>query len=203
MSPFPDLHSRFMEFLVARNHSRMDGFRRWMFQPGMGFQSSEKWWGDRGRRAAPHEGLDLAIYEAASGTVKTMDQYIQIPAAFFGRIVKIVPDFLGKSIFMLHEIYQAEGMRLWSAFGHTVPAASLVIGQDIEAGEIIGTIAAPAGLKPTLPPHLHLTFAWVPVDVSPDLLTWKNLGRDPGITLIDPLAVILPVDRTVCGEMRI
>jgi hypothetical protein len=181
-----------MEFLVVHNRPRMDGFQRWVLQPGMRFQALEKWWGDGGRRAAAHEGLDLYSFADASGGIKTVDRRTKIPAAFTGHIVKIEPDFLGQSIFMLHEVYQADGRRLLSALGHTVPTASLKIGQYVQAGEVVGTIAAVPGPQPTLPPHLHLTFAWAPVDIKPEHLTWKNLGHDPGITLIDPLAVILP-----------
>ena len=87
--------------------------------------------------------------------------------------------------------YAADGRQLLSAFGHTVPRDGLKTGQQVAAGEIIAAVSGFPGKQTNLPPHLHLTFAWVPVDVRPDQLTWKNLGHDPGITLIDPLAVIL------------
>jgi hypothetical protein len=95
---------------------------------------------------------------------------------------------------MSHAIFTADGRQLLSAFGHTVPRESLKSGLYVAEGEIIAAISGFPGKKTTLAPHLHLTFAWVPVDVSPAQLTWKNLGHDPGITLIDPLAVIsLPI----------
>ena len=190
MSSSPDLNSKFMEFMVAHNRPRMDGFKRWVFHPGMLFQALEKWWGDQGRRALPHEGLDLYSFEDAVGQVKTVDQHTQIPAAFAGRIVKIDRDFLGKSIFMSHAIITAGGRQLWSAFGHTVVRDGLKTGQTVAAGEIIAAISGFPGRKTNLLPHVHLTFAWVPADFSAEQLTWKNLGNDPGITLIDPLGVI-------------
>ena len=64
----------------------------------------------------------------------------------------------------------------WSAFGHTVPRDSLKTGQQVAAGEIIATISGFPGKPTNLLPHVHLTFAWAPVDVSLDQLTWKNLG---------------------------
>jgi hypothetical protein len=176
--------------MVEHNQPRMAGFKSWIFHPGMLFQASGKWWGDQGRRAAPHEGLDLYSFADVGGITKTVDQHTQIPAAFAGHIVKIDRDFLGKSIYMNHAILTAGGRQLLSAFGHTVPRDSLKIGRQVAEGEIIAAISGFSGKQTNLPPHLHLTFAWVPVDVSPTRLTWKNLGNDPEITLIDPLGVI-------------
>ena len=119
-----------------------------------------------------------------------MDQQTQIPAAFAGQVVKIDRDFLGKSIYISHAIYTAGDRQLLSAVGHTVPRDGLKTGQQVAAGEIIAAVSGFPGKKSNLPPHVHLTFAWVPVDFSVDQLTWKNLGTDPEITLIDPLAVI-------------
>ncbi len=190
MSPATDLQSKFMEFMVEHNRPRMDGFKRWVFHPGMLFKAQEKWWGDQGPRYTPHEGLDLYRFEEAGGLTKTVDQHTKIPAAFAGRIVKIDQDFLGRSIYMNHAIFTAGGRQLVSAFGHTVPRESLETGRLVAAGEVIATVSRGPGQKTALAPHLHLTFAWVPVHLEPDRLDWKNLAADPGITLIDPLTVI-------------
>jgi len=193
MSPSPKIHSKFMEFMLEHNRPRMDGFTCWVFHPGMRFQALQKWWGDQGSRAVPHEGLDLYSFEEALGRVQTVDHQTQIPAAFAGQVVNIDRDFLGKSIFISHAIYADDGRQLLSAVGHTVPKEGLKPGQPVAAGEIIAAVSGFPGRKTSLPPHLHLTFAWVPKDVRVDQLTWKNLGHDPGITLIDPLAVISPL----------
>jgi hypothetical protein len=190
MSPVPELQSKFVEFMVARNRPRMDGFRRWVFHPGMLFNAPGKWWGDQGARYTPHEGLDLYRFEDADGNMTTVDQHTQIPAAFAGHIVKIHRDFLGESIYMSHKIFTAGGRQLLSAFGHTVPRESLKTGHYAAAGEVIGAIAGCPGKKISLAPHLHLTFAWVPVRLALDRLDWKNLADDPEIALIDPLTVI-------------
>jgi len=179
-----------MAFMLDHNRPRMAGFKGWVFHPGMRFQAREKWWGDQGSRAVPHEGLDLYSFETGGGRVKTVDRRTQIPAAFAGQVVKIEPDFLGKSIYIVHAIYADGGRQLLSAVGHTVPREGLQPGQAVAAGEIIAAVAGGSGPKPDLPPHLHLTFAWVPEDFRLDHLTWKNLGHDPGIRLIDPLLVI-------------
>jgi murein DD-endopeptidase MepM/ murein hydrolase activator NlpD len=192
MSITPDLHSPFMEFLVAHNRPGMDGFTNWVFHPGMMFGAAIKWWGEQGRRPGPHEGLDLHRFLVAGGLIKTVDQLTNIPAAFAGQVVKIQPDFLGQSIFMSHAIFAADGRRLITAFGHTVPRDFLSIGASVAAGEVIATVAGFPPKATDLLPHLHLTFAWAPEDVSPARLTWENLGRDSAITLIDPLPVISP-----------
>ena len=154
MSPSPEIHSKFMEFMLEHNRPRMDGFKSWVFHPGMLFQALGKWWGDQGLRAVPHEGLDLYSFEAAGGRVKTVDQQTQIPAAFAGQVVKIDRDFLGKSIYISHAIYTDGGRQLLSAVGHTVPKDGLKIGQPVAAGEIIcrgGGISRPKDQPPAPP----------------------------------------------------
>jgi len=188
---FPKIHSQFMEFMLEHNRPQMDGFQRWVLHPGMLFQALEKWWGDQGLRAVPHEGLDLYSFETDGGRVKTVDHETRIPAAFAGQVVKIDRDFLGKSIYISHAIYTDDGRQLLSVVGHTIPREGLKPAQQVAAGEIIAAVSDISGQKSNLPPHLHLTFAWVPKDVRVDQLTWKNLGHDPRIRLIDPLPVIL------------
>jgi murein DD-endopeptidase MepM/ murein hydrolase activator NlpD len=192
MSPSPEIHSKFMEFMLEHNRPRMDGFKSWVFHPGMLFQAREKWWGDQGLRAVPHEGLDLYSFEEALGRVQTVDQQTLIPAAFAGQVVKIDRDFLGKSIYISHAIYTDDSRQLLSAVGHTIPREGLKTGQQVAAGEIIAAVSGFPAKQSNLPPHVHLTFAWVPKDFRVDQLTWNNLGHDPGIRLIDPLTVISP-----------
>jgi murein DD-endopeptidase MepM/ murein hydrolase activator NlpD len=179
-----------MEFMVEHNRPRMDGFKHWVLHPGMLFRAPGKWWGDQGARSTPHEGLDLYRFEVAGGLTNNVDQHTRIPAAFAGRIVKIDRDFLGRSIYMSHAIFTDDGRQLLSAFGHTVPRESRQIGDYVAAGEIIATISGFPGKRAALAPHVHLTFAWVPVPLDLERLDWETLADDPGITLIDPLTVI-------------
>ena len=136
------------------------GFKGWVFQPGMLFQAVQKWWGDQGPRAVPHEGLDLYSFEEALGRVKTVDHHTQIPAAFAGQVVKIDRDFLGKSIYISHAIYTDDGRQLLSTVGHTVPRDGLQTGQQVAAGEIIAAVAGVPGnkIQPPAPraPHVCL-----------------------------------------------
>ena len=142
----------------------MDGLKHWIFHPGMRFQASDKWWGDQGRRAAPHEGLDLYSFADAAGRVKTVDQHTQIPAAFAGQHRQNRPGFSGK--IHLYEPCNLYGRRpaafvgLWT---HRSPGFS-ENRPEVAEGEIIAAISGFPGKKTNLPPHVHLTFAWVPVD---------------------------------------
>ncbi|MCX5893891.1 MAG: peptidoglycan DD-metalloendopeptidase family protein [Deltaproteobacteria bacterium] len=184
--------SRFFDYLRGCNGVALAGFKSWLFQPGMAFKAAETWWGEKQPRSSPHEGIDLCCFEATGGLIHRVDQQLQVPAAFAGEILKIDRDFLGKSIFLAHEIRAADGRRLCTAYGHTRPLAALKVGARVAAGEIIAAIAAAPGKKTGVPPHLHLTLAWIPASIAPERLAWQNLGRDPAITLIDPLAVLLP-----------
>ena len=120
--------------------------------------------GGSGLRAVPHEGLDLYSFADAGGRIKTVDQQTQIPAAFAGQVVKIDPDFLGKSIYISHAILYgrrpAAVVRVWT---HRPPGVPANRPDQVAAGEIIAAVSGFPGKKTSLPPHLHLTFAWVPV----------------------------------------
>jgi len=181
--------SKFFDHLRSANKPALAGLTAWIFQPGMRFNSLETWWGERHPRSAPHEGLDLCWYEEADGRINRVDQHLRIPATFAGEIIKIDPDLLGTSIFLGHEIFAPDGRQLYTAYGHTRPLASLHVGNIVAGGEIIATLAAPSGSNNKVLPHLHLTLAWMPRLIAPERLVWQNVGRDPDISLLDPLAI--------------
>ncbi len=182
--------SKFFDYLLASNGPALAGFKSWLFQPGMEFNSRRTWWGEQQPRSCPHEGIDLCCFEDSRGQFRQVGPDLQIPATLAGKILKLAGDFLGESIYLSHEIMAADGRRLCTAYGHTRPLASLQVGQPVAAGEIIAALAAAQGKKTRVPPHLHLTLAWIPLALDPDRLDWQNLGRDPAITLIDPLSVL-------------
>jgi len=190
MSQAQAINSRFFDYLLANNRPYLAGFKRWLSQPGMLFNSQETWWGEKQPRATPHEGLDLYCFEDLTGQIIKLDENIQIPATFAGKIVKIGRDFLGKSIYLSHEIFAADGRQLYTAYGHTRPLAAIQVGQVVAAGEIIAVVAAGPGKSPKIPSHLHLTLAWIPVSLPADRLNWQNLGADRNITLLDPQSIL-------------
>ncbi|MHB9074776.1 MAG: hypothetical protein ACYC6G_14765 [Desulfobaccales bacterium] len=154
------------------------------------FNSLDKWWGDQGRRATPHEGLDLCSFAEVNGSIKNLGAHTKIPAAFAGEIVKIAPDFLGKSIYISHALFDDRGRQLYSAYGHTIPRDFLQLGSSVAEGETIAVISDLSGKKLSILPHVHITFAWIPAPVDNRVLSWDNLGRNPDMTLIDPLSVL-------------
>ena len=190
MPTSPDLNSPFFRDLIANNRPHLDNFKQWIFLPGMLFNSLDKWWGDQGRRATPHEGLDLCSFEEVNGSIKNLGLHTKIPAAFAGEIVKIAPDFLGKSIYISHAIFDDRGRQLYSAYGHTAPLDSLQIGSRVAEGETIAVISDLSGKKLAILPHVHITFAWIPAPVADHNLSWDKLGKNPDMTLIDPLSVL-------------
>lgn len=182
--------SNFFDYLLASNRPYLAGFKKWLPQPGMLFNSLETWWGEKQPRATPHEGLDLCWFEDLTGQIKQLDKNIKIPATFAGKIVKIDRDFLGKSIYLSHEILAPDGRQLYTAYGHTRPLAAIRVGQVVAAGEIIAALAAGPGKSPKVPSHLHLTLAWIPASLPTDRLNWQNLGADRDITLLDPQSIL-------------
>jgi hypothetical protein len=183
------LTGRFFSLLLAVNRPRLDGFKHWLFHPGMLFQSRQQWWGDEKPRSNSHEGLDLCWFEDVSGNRQSLDHTTAIPAPFPGTIAKISRDFLGQSIFVAHDLFPEPDRRLYTAFGHTSPRSGLAVEQKVAEGEILATVSAPANRKTTVEPHLHITLALIPDSMPATQLTWNNLGTEPTIILLDPLAV--------------
>jgi murein DD-endopeptidase MepM/ murein hydrolase activator NlpD len=203
MAQANEIASRFFDYLLASNSDEMAGFKKWRFQPGMLFKARETWWGKQRPRPTPHEGLDLCCFEDVNGEIKQVNEHTRVPATLAGTVIKIDHDFLGKSIYLSHEIYSADQRQLYTAYGHTEPCAALEVGKQVAEGEIIAVIAADPGKPSKVLPHLHLTLAWMPVPIHPDRLDWQNLGTDPAITLIDPLSLLpeaesssSPIDET-------
>ena len=97
-------NTRFTEFLIQKNALDKGGFKEWVFCPGMLFNSTDKWWGDQGKRDKPHEGLDLCLYKDRKDTILRLGEKAKVPAIYDGRVVRIVDDFLGNGdlIFCCH-----------------------------------------------------------------------------------------------------
>jgi hypothetical protein len=183
------LSGRFFDYLLSANRPRLDGFKQWLFHPGMLFQARQQWWGLEQSRPTPHEGLDLCWFEEIPGSRLTLDHATVIPAPFAGTVVKISGDFLGQSIFLAHDIAPLAGRRLYTALGHTSPLPGLAVGKLVAEADIIASVSAPINRKTTVPPHLHLTLAIIPDAFVPEQLTWKYLSTGREIMLLNPLEI--------------
>jgi murein DD-endopeptidase MepM/ murein hydrolase activator NlpD len=180
--------SRFTEFLVSENGLHVKGFDAWAFMPGMLFSASAKWWGDRGARTLPHEGVDFRLYTDRRGRVLHLDGGTKIPVMYDGIIVRIMEDFLGKSVVVAHGPSTANATPFLTIYGHTAPLANLAVGAAVEAGEIIATIAPAGASEGAVPPHLHISVGTLSGLVSCDRLEWKNMND--ALIMSDPLALI-------------
>jgi hypothetical protein len=184
-----DQKSRFFDFLLESNKPYLENLGKWVFHPGMLFNSWEKWWGDQKARSAAHQGIDLCFFEDVAGQIHNVNINLKIPCPFKGEIVKIEKDFLGESIYLRHHILSGGRKQLYTAFGHTTPVPTCRVGEKVAAGEVLAQIA-PVPQKARILPHLHITFAWIPVSFNLEGLNWENLAAHRKITLIDPLAVL-------------
>ena len=182
--------TRFTEYLIHENALDENGFREWIFYPGMLFNAVEKWWGDHGKRDNPHEGLDLCLYRDQRGNKRQLDEKTKIPATYDGTVVGIVNDFLGKSVIIEHDLTDSDHNRFCTIYGHINPGKRLQNGQMVKEGDIIATLADLRNLKVTIFPHLHISLGWASKLISYDKLDWKTIGAPNTLTLMDPLCVL-------------
>ena len=105
-------NTRFTEFLIRKNALDKGGFKGWVFCPGMLFNSTDKWWGDQGKRDKPHEGLDLCLYKDREDKILRLGEKAKVPVIYDGIVVRIVDDFLGKSVIIEHILSDFDNNRL-------------------------------------------------------------------------------------------
>lgn len=187
----PDLkNTRFTEWLIQKNALDRGGFQGWAFFPGMLFQSTDKWWGDRKKRDKPHEGLDLCLYKNREGAIVRLEEKAKIPVIYDGSVVGIIDDFLGKSIIVEHPFAHRDNARLCTIYGHTIPRNHLHAGKTVRQGDIIATLADSSRFKIDIFPHLHISLGWVSQSIPYDGLNWKNMGDPNTVALMDPMGII-------------
>ena len=158
---YPQAKTSFSEDLVACNGLGETGFERWAFTPGMLFGAQGKWWGDGGRRPRPHEGIDLCLYTDKAGQALRLPESSRIPVMFDGEIIKIEEDFVGKSLYVGHEIDDGQGRQLFTIYGHTKPENGVRTGGGFRQGEVIATLSSAERRIAGVFAHLHLSVAWV------------------------------------------
>jgi len=168
----------------------LPGVKEWLFCPGMLFRSTGKWWGDRGRRNRPHEGLDLLLYRDQEERVLRLSEATPIPVMSDGVVVGIIHDFLGKSVIVEHPVPDRDDERHYTIYGHTRPQKNIRAGTAVKRGEAIATVAPPGRSAFPMAPHLHISVAWAPTAVSPDHFNWDTMAVSELLTLLDPLPVI-------------
>ena len=183
-------NTRFTELLIQKNALDNGGFKGWIFCPGMLFNSTDKWWGDHGKRDKPHEGLDLCFYKDREDTILRLGEKAKVPAIYDGIVVGIIDDFLGKSVIVEHLFSDLDNSRLCTIYGHTIPEDHLHVGKIVKKGDVIATLADSSRSKTKILPHLHISLGWTSKVISYDRLDWENIGASNTLTLLDPLKII-------------
>jgi len=187
MERYAPIANGFLAQLRRINGLDESQLRRLVFYPGMLFGSTEKWWGNGGKRTSSHEGLDICLYRTASGEVRQFGEQTRIPLMFDGEVKQIIDDYLGKSVFVSHRIRDSYRRRLYSIYGHIMLPENLQPGAKLSEGEVIGTVAN-AGKK--VMPHVHISAAWLPEQIRIEELDWRIVADPVRVSLIDPLKVI-------------
>ena len=182
--------TRFTEMFIKANGLDPAKFQSWVFCPGMLFRSPDKWWGDRGRRDFPHEGIDFCLYRNISGKTHRVDQQTRIPVMHDGVVRAMFTDYLGKAVIIEHENGSSANKKILSVYAHTKPLDDIQPGADVKKGQIIATIADTSHSKAKILPHLHFSLGQPSPDLAYEPFVWNHM-RDPSlVTLIDPLPVI-------------
>jgi hypothetical protein len=189
MTPYSLPASRFCELVVNHNNLSEQGFVQWAFYPGMLFQSMERWWDNGGNRDKPHEGIDLCLYNDQSGSTRVLDKAARIPGMHRGCVKNIIDDYIGKTIFMAHDIYNGTEKQLYSIYGHAELLGKTERGVILEEGEIVGSISGTEDKRLTILPHVHISVAWIPESFSAEHFDWKIMNESPDITLLNPLDI--------------
>ncbi|HUJ69026.1 MAG TPA: peptidoglycan DD-metalloendopeptidase family protein [Syntrophorhabdales bacterium] len=177
--------TRFTEHMVLAN-GLGGSFAEWLFLPGMLFNGRDKWWGRRGRRVAPHEGLDFCLYEDGDGRVLRLGAGSRVPAMYDGTVAGIVDDFLGETIVMEHRFPEAPTFQLITVYGHTLTARGLQPGSEFRAGDIIAFIASHRDTG--VDPHLHVSLGRPSGLLAHKSLNWQNMKE--GLVMFDPIGAV-------------
>jgi murein DD-endopeptidase MepM/ murein hydrolase activator NlpD len=181
---------RFTKMLIEENALHQSGFERWIFYPGMLFNSPDKWWGDLGRRDFPHEGIDLCLYKDRSGKMHRLDIDTRIPVMHDGMVKAIFKDYLGQALIVEHENPGSNTGKFISFYAHTKPSSTVGVGTVVTEGDIIATLADTANSKSKILPHLHFSLGIPSESFSFKAFAWNSLRNPAMITLLDPLPVI-------------
>lgn len=107
-----------------------------------------------------------------------------------GLILKIMDDFIGKSIIIEYRLNRDDLSRLCTIYAHISPLSGLHEGKAVMEGEILGTLAPPRKSQSNLSPHLHLSVGWISNNISIQHLDWDSMGTLRGLNWIDPLSLI-------------
>jgi hypothetical protein len=179
--------SEFVFHLKRINRLDKLGFDRFVFFPGMLFLSRETWWGKSGVRKTAHEGLDICFFINCTQKKYRLDETVQVPVLYKGRVVHVMDDFLGQTVVVRHRANASDKEPCLSFYAHIRPDRGLQIGDVVESGKTLGSIADASLISSPLISHLHLSLAWESLLPPVDTLSWKILNQVDRSVFMDPI----------------
>ena len=202
--------SSLLDSLVCKNHLDRCGFFRFVFFDGMLFGSDQKWWGKKGRRRFPHEGLDLCFFEDHRGNSFRLDASVTVPMLYDGQVEHITDDFLGKTVISSHVIDArvfgdndragTGKISVLSLYGHLRLDKELRIGDAIKQDEIFASIAAIDNPKKKLLPHLHISLARPEMLPPAHQIEWALLNTADRSVFMNPFDALRPAYRVTAYD---
>lgn len=175
--------------IQVNNLNRAD-FECWVFCPGMLFGSPDKWWGDRGLRDFPHEGIDFCLYADRSGRIHRLNEQTRIPVMHDGVVRAMFSDYLGQAIVIEHENEHDPNEKFLSVYAHTNPQDGIRAGVAVNEGDIIATIADTKQSKAKILPHLHFSLGLPSPALGYDPFVWNIMRDADRVTLLNPFDAI-------------
>jgi hypothetical protein len=155
------------------------------------FGSDEKWWGKGGTRPDYHEGLDICYYRTGNGELGKLDEAAVVPVMDDGVVHEVSDDdFLGKSIFVRHNIKDSNDHFLHSVYAHSMPLEGVEKGKVLRRGEPVARLADIRDRKLSIPGHLHVSIVFFPDDYPRDMLKWSILAVTYQARLVDPMVYL-------------
>lgn len=154
------------------------------------FNATFKWWGDRGQRYKPHEGIDLCLYMDGRNRMLRINGEIRIPVLYDGVIVRIIDDFLGKTVIAEHRLSDSDNDKFYTIFGHVQPNDRLCEGKKVEQGEIFASLTATIHSKTAIVPHVHISLGRPSKPIAYDRLDWETINDPRIFVLLDPIDLV-------------
>jgi len=160
------------------------------FPSGMLFNDAQFWWGDKYKRPALHEGVDIFFMQGFDGQTSSVSAQMLVPAFLSGRLVHFHRDFLGETIYIQHSEMRKNGAVLHTLYGHVHPERGPLHPFIINKGQELGIISSPPESS-AVPAHLHISCAWIQEDQPLSGLNWDAMAANSNTFFIDPLPFLL------------
>ena len=154
------------------------------------YNATDIWWGHLGKRYRPHEGLDFCMFLDGCNRVVHLDGKTLIPAMYDGFIIRIIPDFLGRSIVLQHGFEKGCKARFCTIYSHIRPQPHVSPGMRIMEGSVIARVEDSFHSKTDITPHLHISLGWIPRTTPKERLEWPDIGSPEVMNLLNPLDFI-------------